>query len=355
MYTAFYGLREKPFSLTPDPRYLFLSDSHREALAHLLYGIEQGEGFIALTGEVGTGKTTLSRTLLERLSPETNVAFIFNPTLNGEEFLRTICDEFGLATAGLNRPQLSSLLNEFLLTEKRKGHRVLLIVDEAQNLELRTLEEVRLLSNLETSTSKLIQILLFGQPELDDMLDSKELRQLRQRISVRWCLTTLSASETAEYVRHRLRVAAGRDPGELFDPRALREVQRRTRGVPRLVNLLCDRALLAGYAVGDRTIGSVHVRQAAKEIMGARRRRLAKRWAWRSSAVAGVALAAIAAGAWAWQQRSDEGWILSGSLPPVSAPPAPAAQRSSPDSIAGVLSAVSISALKVGHVGEVLE
>jgi general secretion pathway protein A len=356
MYTAFYGLREKPFSLTPDPRYLFLSGSHREALAHLLYGIEQGEGFIAVTGEVGTGKTTLSRTVLERLGPETSVAFIFNPTLNGEELLSTICEEFGMATAGLSRPQLSSQLNEFLLTQKRMGRRVLLIVDEAQNLTARTLEEVRLLSNLETSTSKLIQILLFGQPELDDMLDSKELRQLRQRISVRWCLTTLSASETAEYVRHRLRVAAGQDPGDLFHPRALREVQRRTGGVPRLVNLLCDRALLAGYAEGDRTIGLDHVRQAAKEIMGARRRRrLAKRWSWRSSAVAGVALVAIAAGTWLWQQRGDEGWIMSQSLPPVTAARAPAAQRSSLDPMADVISALSVSALSVERVEEVLE
>ncbi len=355
MYTAFYGLREKPFSLTPDPRYLFLSGSHREALAHLLYGIEQGEGFIAVTGEVGTGKTTLSRTVLERLGPETSVAFIFNPTLTGEELLSTICEEFGLATAGLNRPQLSSQLNEFLLTQKRMGRRVLLIVDEAQNLKPRTLEEVRLLSNLETSTSKLIQILLFGQPELDEMLDSKELRQLRQRISVRWCLTTLSTSETAEYVRHRLRVAAGQDPGDLFHPRALREVQRWTGGVPRLVNLLCDRALLAGYAVGDRTIGSEHVRQAAKEIMGARRRRQAKRWSWRSSAVAGMVLVAIAAGAWVWQQRSDGDWIISQSLSPVIAPRAPTAQRSSPDPMANVLSAVSVSALRVERVEEVLE
>jgi general secretion pathway protein A len=315
MYTEFYGLREKPFSLAPDPTFLFLAPPHREALAHVLYGIDQGEGFIAVTGEVGTGKTTLCRTMLERLGPETEVAFVFNSALTGEELLRAVSIEFGLVVEGRTKLELHEQLNEFLLEQKRNGQRVLLIVDEAQNLSKETLEEIRLLSNLETSTSKLIQILLFGQPELDDVLDSKELRQLRQRISVRWCLRPLSSVETQEYVRHRLRIAAGREC-ELFSEAALREVRRRARGIPRLVNLLCDRSLLAGYAAGARSIGVDQVSTAAREILGAGRRRRP----WRlMGAFVGAGVALLAAGAFAWQQWGD---IFDGSeIPDVATSP----------------------------------
>ena len=300
MYTAFYGLREKPFSLTPNPRFLFLASSHREALAHLLYGIEQGEGFIAVTGEVGTGKTTLCRTLLQRLGSDAEVAFVFNPMLSGEELLRTLCTEFGLPTQDRSRAEFMDQLNRFLLDRKREGRRVLLMIDEAQNLPRETLEEVRMLSNLETSTSKLIQILLFGQPELDTMLDSKELRQLRQRISVRWGLTPLSAGETSDYVRHRLRVAAGRDC-DLFSERALRVVRQRSRGIPRLVNLLCDRALLAGYAAGEPEIGHKRVDRAAREILSRRARSRPRGSFLRRSAVLASAIGlGILGGAAAW-------------------------------------------------------
>ena len=303
MYTDFYGLGEKPFSLTPDPRYLFLSASHREALAHVLYGIEQSEGFIAVTGEVGTGKTTLCWTLLERLGPETEVAFVFNPMLSGDELLRAISAEFGLATDGLSRAQLNDQLNRFLLEQRRAGRRVLLIIDEAQNLSPQTLEEIRLLSNLETSTSKLLQILLFGQPELDAKLESRELRQLRQRIGVRWGLQALNPDETREYVRHRLRMASA-GKGDIFDDAALREVHRHSGGVSRLVNLICDRSLLAGYAAGLRPVGPEIVAGAAREILlGPARRRPGAAWAGGRAAIAAAALVGLViAGALAWQR-----------------------------------------------------
>ena len=265
MYTAFYGLREKPFALSPDPRFLFLAESHREALAHLLYGIEQGEGFIAITGEVGTGKTTLCRTLLQRLGAESEVAFLFNPKLSALELMQAVHAEFGLEAGGRSWRELVDQLNEFLLERKREGRRVLVIIDEAQNLETDTLEQVRLLSNLETDTAKLLQIVLLGQPELDAKLERPELRQLKQRISVRWRLLPLTASETREYVRHRLRIASGSER-ELFTETSLREVHRRSGGIPRVVNVLCDRALLLGYASRAATIGSQLVIAVAHEL-----------------------------------------------------------------------------------------
>jgi general secretion pathway protein A len=265
MYTAFFGLREKPFALSPDPRFLFLSAAHREALAHLLYGIEQGEGFIAVTGEVGTGKTTLCRTLLRRLGHEVEVAFLFNPNLTARELLEAILIEFGVEKRGEGTREVVEELNHFLLERRQQGRRVLLIIDEAQGLPPETLEQIRLLSNLETESEKLIQILLLGQPELDELLESPELRQLRQRIGVRWRLAPLSREETGEYVRHRLRISADATRDHLFPDDALRAIYRRSRGIPRLVNLLCDRALLAAYADGAPTVEGRHVERAALE------------------------------------------------------------------------------------------
>ncbi len=293
MYTAFYGLREKPFALSPDPRFLYLAESHREALAHLLYGIEQGEGFIAVTGEVGTGKTTLCRALLRRLGTEVEVAFLFNPKLTAQELLESMHLELGIQGERGTVRELVEGLNRFLLAKRAEGKRVLLIVDEAQGLSPETLEQIRLLSNLETESEKLIQILLLGQPELDAMLASPSLRQLRQRIGVRWRLVPLAPRETREYVRHRLQVAAGEERDLLTEP-ALREVHRRSGGVPRLVNLLCDRALLAGYADGTERIGPDLVRRADRELRGeARRRARALR---RAAPVAALLVAFVAVG-----------------------------------------------------------
>ncbi len=338
MYTAFYGLREKPFSLTPNPRFLFLAESHREALAHLLYGLEQGEGFIVVSGEVGTGKTTICRTLLERLGVETELAFLFNPSGTADEMLQSVNEEFGLPATGLSRRELLSQLNRFLLDKNRESKRVVLIIDEAQNLSTTTLEQVRLLSNLETTTSKLIQIILLGQPELGEKLDSEELRQLRQRIGVRWQLCPLSQAETGQYVRHRLRVAAGADRSALFSDGALAEVHKRTGGVPRLVNVLCDRALLAGYAAEAAQIDAELVKQAAREIrdlqgeaFGSKGRRRRARHAWWLAPLAAV-LAALAVGAGLWLGRGDGGRAIRSLIdgvgsegpPAVSAPAAPA-------------------------------
>jgi general secretion pathway protein A len=267
MYTAFFGLRDKPFALSPDPRFLFLSEAHREALAHLLYGIEQGEGFIAVTGEVGTGKTTLCRTLLKRLGPTTEVAYVLNPTLSPLELLEAVNAELGLPVTGRSQRELHEQINDFVLARRAERRRVLLIIDEAQDLASETLEQVRLLSNLETDTQKLLQIILIGQPELDAKLASAELRQLRQRITVYWRLRPLTAAETREYVNHRLRVAAGTDRA-LFNAGALREIHRRSEGVPRLTNVLCDRALLAAYADEASQVDRARVRSVWRELRG---------------------------------------------------------------------------------------
>ncbi|TMA34987.1 MAG: AAA family ATPase [Deltaproteobacteria bacterium] len=321
MYTPYYGFYEKPFALSPDPRFLYLSGSHREVLGHLVYGIEQGEGFMAITGEVGTGKTTLCRTLLRRLGPETEVAFLFNPTLTPLELLKAINGEFGLSTFGESRPELTEVLNTFLVEARSEGRRVLLIIDEAQNLSTETLEQLRLLSNLETETSKLLQIVLLGQPELEHKLAAQDLRQLRQRISVWSHLGPMDGDETREYVRHRLNVAGQDRP--IFTKGALRQVHLRTGGVPRLINLLCDRALLAGYADQKAQIGHRLVARAAAELRPARRKLRWERIALGLGA-AGVLLAVgllVVVGARAFSAREPK--PEAANPPPVSAlPPA---------------------------------
>jgi general secretion pathway protein A len=269
MYTSFFGLSEKPFAITPDPRYLFMSERHAEALAHLLYGITEAGGFIQLTGEVGTGKTTVVRSLLERMPGHADVAVILNPQLSPLQFVLTICEELGIFLREDDTTSLKDLidvLNRRLLDAHAKGRRIVVIVDEAQNLTPETLEQVRLLTNLETPSQKLLQIILIGQPELREVLDRMELRQLAQRITGRYHLAPLTRPETASYVNHRLRVAGAN--GEIFTSQALREVHRLSNGIPRIINVICDRALLGAFTQESHRVSPALVRAAASEVYG---------------------------------------------------------------------------------------
>jgi general secretion pathway protein A len=297
MYTSFFGLAEKPFAITPDPRYLYLSERHAEALAHLLYGINESGGFIQLTGEVGTGKTTVVRTLLSRVPHHADVAVILNPRVTPVEFLLTICEELGLEIADADRDsvkQMVDALNRRLLQAHAAGRRIIVLVDEAQNLSFEVLEQVRLLTNLETPTQKLLQIILIGQPELRDLLDQTELRQLAQRITGRYHLMPLSREETKGYVRHRLRVAGAAE--EIFTPAALTEVHRLSSGIPRVINVACDRALLGAYTQETRRITATLVRRAAGEVYG---RRFLPTWlGWMAGGVGTLVLSAGLFTAW---------------------------------------------------------
>ena len=330
MYTSFFGLIEKPFAITPDPRYLYLSERHAEALAHLLYGINEAGGFIQLTGEVGTGKTTIVRTLLSRIPQHADVAVILNPRVTATEFLLTICEELGLGLDEADRTSAKEMvdaLNRRLLAAHSEGRRVIVIVDEAQNLSADVLEQVRLLTNLETATQKLLQIILIGQPELRELLDRTDLRQLAQRITGRYHLSPLSKQETQEYVRHRLRVAGA--GGEIFTPAALREVYRLSSGIPRVVNVCCDRALLGAYTLETREVTPALVRRAASEVYG---RRFAPLWlGWVAAAItlAGVAVI-VYAGVMVW--RSPPAGLRSAGKTPVLTP-ARAARAEHPSAV----------------------
>ncbi len=298
MYAAHFGLAELPFSITPNPRYLYMSDGHREALAHLLYGIGEGGGFVQLTGEVGTGKTTLCRCLVEQLPAGVDVALVVNPRLTDVELLATVCDELRVAypPGTTSRKLLVDALHRHLLDAHARGQRTVLIVDEAQDLAPDVLEQIRLLTNLETTTEKLLQIILIGQPELLRLLGRPELRQLAQRVTARYHLLPFSEADTRAYVLHRLEVAGRKEP--IFTERALGEVHRSTAGIPRLINAICDRALLGAYTQDVSRVTPAIVRRATREVLGAGRRPTAwwrlgsRRWA-----AAAAGLAVVAAGA----------------------------------------------------------
>jgi len=266
MYETYYGLKENPFNVTPNPAYIYLGENHKEALAQLLYGVREKKGFIVITGEVGTGKTTLIHYLLDKMdgNSHTKTAFLFNPKLTVNDFIQYILKDLGVRVQGETKGEYLHNLHRYLLNAYRKDERVVLIVDEAHGLSPELLEEIRLLSNLETARSKLLQIVLVGQPELDRTLSREEFRQLRQRINLRYHLPPLSEKETKEYIEKRLRIAGAQNP--LFTGKAIKEIYMKSGGIPRLINILCDNALLNGYALDQKIVDARSVKEIAKDL-----------------------------------------------------------------------------------------
>jgi general secretion pathway protein A len=297
MYEAFFGFREKPFNLTPDPKYLYLSAKHSEAFAHLEFGLKQRGGFVVITGEVGTGKTTLCRYFLDRLDENTVSAFILYPSMGAVELLRSICEDLGIEEHGWTAKEWVDILHRFLLEARARDKNIVLVIDEAQNLDVKLLEQIRLISNLETTTEKLIQIVLIGQSELNELLARNDLRQLAQRITARYHLNPLNREETGDYIRHRLGVVGGAGK-VMFARAALRRIHHFSRGIPRLINLVCDRALLAGFVLGCREIDGKVIRRAIGELDAVHKNSATKKtwhgsWKLRGAAAA-LALAGLA-------------------------------------------------------------
>jgi general secretion pathway protein A len=293
MYERFFGLEDAPFRLTPDPRYLFLSKKHEDALAHLKLGLTES-GFVCITGDVGTGKTTLLRHFLANLGPDVSAAYVFNPALSALELLQTINAEFGLPSESGSKKVLVDLLNTHLLKLRQEGRRAVVVIDEAQALDIDVLEQLRLLSNLETPTEKLLRIILVGQPQLRSLLLHPELVQLNQRITLRWHIGPLSTSETVAYIRHRLSVASHAKARALFSRSAMRRIHRLSGGIPRLINMLAHRALLAAFAAERRSVTTTDVRKAHREVSTVPLPVPARRSAWLVPATLAVAACAAA-------------------------------------------------------------
>ncbi len=337
MYTAHFGLTEPPFSMTPDPRYVYMSERHREALAHLIYGSGEGGGFVQLTGEIGTGKTTLCRCLLGQLPPRVNVAVVLNPRLTDIELLATVCDELRIPypPGTTSRKLLVDVLYRHLLDAHAQGQRTVLILDEAQDLAPEVLEQIRLLTNLETPTRKLLQIILIGQPELIRLLEREDLRQLSQRVTARYHLLPFFEEDTRGYIRHRMSVAGQKGP--VFTEAAVRQVHQASRGVPRLINAICDRALLGAYTQDEHRVSSGTVSRATAEVLGhPPAARLSRSWQWAGAA---IAAAALITGVWVvlthGQIRLDarhalQGWSRPAAVTSGSAVPVPAATSPAP-------------------------
>lgn len=367
MYLDFFHLQQFPFNLTPDPAFLFLSAQHQHALAHLLYGINERKGFIEITGEVGTGKTMLCRALLQRLEPdgtETKVstALIFNAYLNREELLQAIADEFGLTPHETTSKGYIDALNAYLLAEFTAGRNAVVVMDEAQNLAPEVLEQLRMLSNLETERGKLLQIILVGQPELRDKLATAAMRQLEQRIAVRFHIQALTRTETAQYITHRMSVA-GAAHTVTWSRRALQYIHAHTEGIPRRINLLCDRLLMAAFVRSTHRISAVMVRQSIADI-GSPARPVVRRWGWRAALASGVSLAVLGAlgvGAlglprlpapWTlWAQEP----VAPQTSPPSPTQPVPAAPGLPPAEPATTLAALTLATPPVVPPGTPLE
>ena len=268
MYETYFALTQKPFSITSNPSFLFLSKRHREALAHLTYGIQERVGFIEITGEVGTGKTTLCRALLNQLDDKTKTAFIFNSNLSESLLMQTIVEDLGIKTSQKGKGALFSELNRFLIDQLALGNNVVLIIDEAQNLSIKLLEQIRMLSNLESENEKLLQIVLVGQPELREKLNSPNLRQLRQRIAVRYHIEALNQDEVDQYIRHRLALAGANGGAPLFSREAVAAIYQYSKGIPRLINMVCNKALLAGFVQEQRDISEEIIKRSILELEG---------------------------------------------------------------------------------------